>query len=130
MSLYISDMRERLRKFMEHMAARSERSMGYWEKVPIHRLGDEYLKRTEELIKALTTGKGDVETMGMDIAFLCFLVSVKGPEIKEILSRTKGADIQEIRVNPDEEQEKADRAAWEQKKKGKTSEKGREDWRG
>lgn len=127
--MYVSDLRERLGRHMEQMIAQSERAMQYWIKVPVNQLGNKYLEKSKELVVALTQGEGDIKQITRELSFLCFLIGEHGPEIKEVTSRSKGAPITEVRVDPDVEKEKEERAAWEKKNK-KTKAVKKEDWRG
>ena len=120
----MQNLNERLRRFVRIMEARSERAVRYWDMIPPYRLGDLFLDKMKELIECLTTGKGDVTEHAVDTAFMCFLISERGDQLRTLINRAKGGMVSEITIDPNKEREKADRKAWK-KKKGKG-----EDWRG
>lgn len=109
------------------MIARAERAMAYWDKVPLHRMGEEMLNRFEAVAQSIIGGEGDIKTNAIDASLLLFLISEKGPEIREKISRSKGPHITETRA----EERDPDREAWERKQREKKSgSPGAEDWRG
>lgn len=118
----MQDLHEKMRRYHEHMVARSERSMRYWDQVPPFRITQELLNCTEKLVEALTQG-GSVPDAAMNLGFLCFLLTQKGAEIQEVTSRMTKAKATETTV----EEHDPEREEWERKQREK---KGGEDWRG
>ena len=124
----MQNLHERVRRWNEQMIVRSERAMVYWDKVPLHRMGDEMLDRFKAVALSIIDGEGDITTNAIDASFLLFLISQKGPEIREKIGRSKGADISETQVA----ERDLDREEWERKRQEKKggSPSGAEDWRG
>lgn len=119
----MQDLNERVRRFITLMADRSGRAMQYWDQIPPIRLGQEFLNRAEKLVEALTTGKGNVTEVALDLAFVCFLFSEKGPELREAMERVYKSPAVETTV----EEEDPEREEWERKRAEK---KGGYDWQG
>lgn len=114
----MNDMYEKVRKFMEIVLANADKSWVYWREIPPYRMGDEVLKKTDELIRCLTGGEGDLKRKCAELAFCAFILSEKGPEVQEKLEVLKISNAVETNIDPDKEAEKADKVKWEQKKKG------------
>jgi hypothetical protein len=85
------------------------------------------LNRFESVARSIINGEGNVTDNAIAASFILFLISEKGPEIQEKISRSKGANITETKV----EEPDPDREAWERKQREKKSgSPGAEDWRG
>jgi hypothetical protein len=90
------DLNERIRKFMEIVASCSEKRLDFWDKVPRIRLGEEFLNAAKRVVEHLTSGVGDLTESTAEVAFLSFLISSRGSEIREAIDRAQGAPVYEI----------------------------------
>jgi hypothetical protein len=93
----MQDLNERIRKFMEIIESTSERRMDFWDKCPRIRIGEEFIESAKRLMECLTSGTGDLTLQAAETAFLCFLISSRGPEIRAAIDKISGAPIHEVR---------------------------------
>ncbi len=122
-----SEMREKLRIFHEQMDKRSGHAWRYWDKLPPIRTAEYITNLTKDVILCITDGKGDLRLKCLDLAFVAFAISEKGPAIQEVSYKVKQALVQESETSDDAEAEAKEKQDWLDKRK---ETKGKESWRG
>jgi len=92
---------QRLRDFFEQMYARSEKGWTYWQQVPPHRAGQYMLDHVKKVIDSITKGEGDLKKNCLDLAFIIFVISEKGPDIMRSVETASRANVKEETLGKD-----------------------------